>query len=395
MKENGMQEAIISGGRVLHHGPRRSLLLLTASVGDGEIEGVGEAILEGSADTVESILEQMILTAVGKTVWSAEELEMQMRAGSFYPPGMLGLSALSAMDQAIWDLKGKALGIPVWKMLGGSFHTRVPLYFHAQSGDAFPTSEQDARDRAVAAVASASEALNNGARMVKTCVFGPVQSLPTRRQLHLQVIFLQELQELIGPEVDLAVDVHGRYTYPGVLRLLEALAELPLAFVEEPLHPVDRLSYARVVERSPFPIAAGERLGELWEFRQALDDGITILQPDLAHCGGLTGGMRIGALARTAGAQVALHNPLGPVNLVASINLVASQSNFMIQETVDLGGSLLVEPLRLEDGTINVHEQLNAPGLGLVIDPRKLLGGGGSDWRTPVWRDEIGAVRPW
>lgn len=390
-----MRDFRITQGRVIHYGPRRSLLALTAEAGRDQIRGVGEAILEGSADTVEFVIGQLLSLAVGKSIWASEEIEMEMRAGSFYPPGLLGLSALSALDQAMWDLRGKAADVPVWQILGGCFQPKVPLYFHAQFGNQSPGSITEAKALAEEARASADSALANGVKLVKTVAFGPVGPVPTQKQLRLQVAYLRELQVLLGSDVDVAVDVHGRYTYPGALLLLEALADVPLSFVEEPLHPHDRLSYSQLVERSPFPIAAGERLGELWEFRQALDSGISILQPDLAHCGGITAGLRIGALARSAGAQVALHNPLGVINLASSLHLVASQSNFMTQETVDLGDTLLEAPLSMQDGCVDVREQLCGPGLGLRINPEEVPERGGEDWRTPVWHDALDVIRPW
>jgi galactonate dehydratase len=378
---------------VVHVRPRYSFLKVHTD--DENIVGVGEACLEGKARVVEAALREFEELLVGQDPRRIEHLWHLMYRSTFYPSGSILCSAISAIDQALWDILGKHLGVPVHVLLGGAVRDRVRVYQHVNVGDweAFDQETKDAHIEDL--VAGARQAKADGFTMIKTAVPGPARPVESRRFVKLQVERFAALREAVGDDVDIAIDFHGRVS-PAVAKVLIAeLAPLSPLFVEEPCLPENVPAMADIARSTTVPIATGERLFTRWGFREVLEkSAAAVLQPDLAHCGGISEARKIATMGETYFAALAPHNPLGPVNLAASVHLDLTVPGFLAQEQLHLGGGLVKTPFEVVDGHVPVP---TAPGLGVELLPQEefaedVFDGG---WTLPVWHNRDGAVAPW
>jgi galactonate dehydratase len=219
--------------------------------------------------------------------------------------------------------------------------------------------------------------------------------LESRAWVAFQVARFAALREAVGDDVDIAIDFHGRVSPALASVLIAELAPHSPLFVEEPCLPEDVEAMARIARSTTVPIATGERLFTTWGFRDVLEKGAaSVLQPDLAHCGGISQGRKIAAMAEAHYAALAPHNPLGPVNLAASVHLGSTVPAFLAQEQLTLGEGLIRQPFEVVDGHVELP---TAPGLGVELLPEadlaeRLFDGA---WSLPVWHTTDGAVAPW
>jgi len=357
--------------------------------------GLGEACLEGKARVVEAAIRDFEPLLIGRDPRLIERLWLEMYRTTFYPSGSILASAISAVDQALWDISGKALGVPVHALLGGRVRDRVRMYRHVNVGDLGADEVARGQDHIDDLVAVARTAVAEGFTMVKTALPGPARGLESAAFVDFQTRRFAALREAVGPDVDVAIDFHGRVG-PGLAKVLvAAIAPYNPLFVEEPCLPENVDAMVDVARSTPVPIATGERLFTRWGFREVLEKGAaTVLQPDLAHCGGISEGRKIATMGETYYAQLAPHNPLGPVNLAASIQLALTVPSFLCQEQLHLGDGILTEPFRVVDGYV---EAPNGPGLGIDLDPDALRSSSyDGAWRLPYWNDPAdGALLPW
>lgn len=370
----------ITGMKVFHVLPRWSFLKITTDEG---IAGWGEAIVEGRSRTVETAVKELEPHLLGQDPRRIEHLWQMMYRGTFYRGGPVLVSAISGIEQALWDILGKSLGVPVHQLLGGAVRDRIRMYRGIGGG----TPEE--------AYNQAAKAVEEGFSMVKLSVAGPAHMIETPAFIRRQADILEAVRKAIGPDRDFALDCHGRYSPMVSVRLAKEIEHLQPMFMEEPCLPENVDAMVQIARSTTIPIASGERLFTKFAFRELLEKrAVSVVQPDLAHCGGIMEGKKIAAMAEAGYCGFAPHNPLGPINLAASLQLGANVPNFLVQEHVKaaLGEGYLKQPFVVKDGYIDIPQ---SPGLGIEVDEEKLPIYAG-DWDTPRWfHQDDGSVADW
>ncbi|GAA3742401.1 galactonate dehydratase [Spinactinospora alkalitolerans] len=366
-------------------------LLCRIETDDGVV-GWGEPVVEGRAATVRTAVHELAELLIGKDPMRIEDHWQVMTKGSFYRGGPVLSSAVAGLDQALWDIAGKALGVPVHVLLGGPVRDRVRAYTWVGGDEPAHIGE---------AVAAQVEA---GFTAVKMNAAGRMNRIATRRDIDTIVERAAAAREALGPDGDFAVDFHGRFSSANARLVLPHLAPLGPLFAEEPVLPEYTHLLADVVRTAPVPIATGERLFSRTDALPALQAGIAVIQPDLSHAGGISEVRRIAALAETFDVLVAPHCPLGPVSLASSLQIAFCTPNFLIQEQsigihYNRGAEVLdyvrdPEVFAFHDGHLL---RPTAPGLGLEVDEKAVRAADGSapDWRGPIWRHPDGSFAEW
>ncbi|SHN34458.1 galactonate dehydratase [Cryptosporangium aurantiacum] len=359
---------------------------------DEGIVGWGEPVVEGRAEVVRSAVEVLAEYLIGEDPLRIEQHWQVLTKGGFYRGGPVLSSAVAGVDQALWDIAGKFYGAPVHALLGGAVRDRVRVY--AWVGGDEPGEVTDAVTAHVEA----------GMTAVKLNASGVLSPVPTLAEVNAVVKRVGAARAALGDDRDVAVDLHGRATFPAARMLLPALAPLQPLLIEEPLLPEHGDRLPELVAHCSVPVATGERLYHRSDFLPALRAGISVVQPDLSHAGGISEVRRIASLAETHGALFAPHCPLGPISLAASLQTALATPNFLIQEQsmgihYNVGAELLdyvadPEPLRIVDGHIARLEQ---PGLGITVDEDAVRRAdrSGHAWRNPVWRHHDGSFAEW
>lgn len=366
-------------------------LLCRLETDEGAV-GWGEATLEGRAATVRTAVHELEALVVGQDAGCVEDLWQQMTRGTFYRGGPVLSSAVAGIDQALWDLRGRVLGVPVHNLLGGPVRDRVRTYTWV-GGDT-PSMLRDDLEQRIA----------QGFTAVKMNAAGryPAAATPADRDGVLSRARLA--RDVLGDDRHFAIDFHGRIGPSEARQILPRLADAAPIFVEEPVLPELREQLPRLVDASPVPLATGERLFSRWDFRRVLEAGIAVVQPDISHAGGISEVRRIGDLASVYGALLAPHCPLGPVALAASLQVAFALPNFLIQEyagdihynTSGDGWDDIVDAhaIRPVQGFI---ECPTAPGLGIDVDERAVRAADrvGHNWQSPIWRHDDGGFAEW
>jgi galactonate dehydratase len=330
------------------------------------IVGLGEPIVEGRALTCAEAVKEIEPYLVGKDPRQVVHHWQAIYRHAFYRGGPILTSALSGIDMALWDIKGKALGVPVYELLGGPTRNRVRVYAHGSTPDRI------------------KQAMALGFRAFKT---GPAKRRPSRyvetpAEVKYAAERFAELRATAGDDVDIGIDFHGAISPATAKLLIKALEPYQPMFVEEPINCQDHDLMAEIARGTHLPIATGERVFTKWGFREVLEKrAATILQPDLCHAGGITEVRLIAGMAEAYYASIAPHNPLGPISLAAGVQLAASIPNFLCQEQVSLGAGYLKKPFVVRDGYLDLP---TAPGLGIELDEDALADKIGHDWRSPV-----------
>ena len=349
---------------------------------DAGLVGWGEPTLEGWSRTVAAAVQEMGRYLLGKDPRRIEHHWQAIYRGGFYRGGPVLLSALSGIEQAMWDLTGKALGAGAHELLGGRVRDRVRLYAHVGG----PSCEEIA--------ATASAAADKGFTAVMTCPFDAARFVESAAFVERVVERVGALREAVGKAVDVALDFHGRPSPAMAVRLCKALECFQPLFIEEPCPPGNAEAMAAVAHATSVPIAAGERLFTRWAFRELLEKrSAAILQPDVSHAGGLFEVRKIAALAEAYDVAIAPHCPLGPISLAACLQLDACTPNFLCQEHVCLGEGYLKRPFALLDGHVAVP---TGPGLGIEVDEEALKDRlcDGHDENPRLWHED-GSLADW
>lgn len=366
-------------------------LFLRIETDDG-IVGWGEPVVEGRAEAVQAAVEILSSQLIGKDPLCIEDHWQVLAKGGFYRGGPVLSSALAGIDQALWDIKGKHLDVPVYELLGGPVRERVRIYTWIHGDDPHTLAED------------ALEKVDAGFTAVKCGVSDQLPPVPTARQTHAMIDRLTRLREAVGDDVDIALDFHGRFTGAAARRVLPLLEPLLPLFVEEPVLPEYTHNLSQMTVATAVPIALGERLYSRWDFRDVLGTGIAVAQPDLSHAGGISEVRRIAAAAETYDVSLAPHCPLGPIALAACLQTDVAVPNFLIQEqALDIhrgaGSGLLdylVDPavFTLRDGHI---DRPRGPGLGIAVDESAVRRADedGHRWRNTVWRHPDGSFAEW
>jgi galactonate dehydratase len=355
--------------------------------------GWGEPIVEGRADTVAAAVHEMAECIVGRDAGHIEDIFQTMYRGAFYRGGPVLMSAISGLEQALWDIKGKALGVPVYSLLGGPVRDKMLVY--SWIGGDRPSNVAEA----------ATQKLSEGYKVVKMNATENLAWVDTHRKITEAVERVQAVRDAVGDKLDIAVDFHGRVHKAMARVLMKELEPFGLMFVEEPVLAENQEAFIELKRGSSISIATGERHFGRWDFKDLLHDGgVDIIQPDLSHAGGILECRKIAAMAEAYDVAVAPHCPLGPIALAACLQLDFCTPNAFIQEQslgihYNQGSDLLTylaDPAVFEyqDGYVR---RPAAPGLGIEVDEARVrvMAKEGHNWRNPIWRNEDGSVAEW
>lgn len=366
-------------------------LFVRIETSDGAV-GWGEASLEGYGDVVRAAVDQFAGYLVGRDPALIEDHWQVLTKGQFYRGGAVLASAVAGVDQALWDLKGKRLGVPVHDLLGGAVRERIRAYGWVGGDDPSEVADQ------------ISAQIEVGLTAVKMNASGRMGRNGSVAELDGVLARVASARAILGPDRDVAVDLHGRFSLATARRLAPMLEPLHPFFIEEPVVPENSHVIGRMVDATTIPIATGERLYSRQEFLPVLQAGIAIAQPDLSHAGGISEVRRIAALAETFDVTLAPHCPLGPLALAACLQVGFATPNYLIQEQsigihYNQGAEVLdyvadTAPLRFVDGSF---ERLTGPGLGIEIDEQAVRDAASrwTTWQNPIWRHADGSVAEW
>jgi len=375
--------------------PRWQLLKLETS--DGRV-GWGEPYTkwhyEGDAPsaTPAAVAQMMEKYVLGEDPAPIEDRWQAMYRSGFYRGGPIHMSAIAGIDQALWDLKGKEFGAPVYELLGGPTRERVRTYQHVRAH------REETDEPAAAAARAAEREVDAGFRALKLVPTGGLEPIDTPASVEGAAEIVGAVREAVGPDVDVAVDFHGRASKTMARQLAAALEPYDPMFVEESVTPEHDHAFARIAEATRLPIATGERLYTRSDFRPLLEaDAVDVVQPDVSNAGGITETKKIADLAATYDVSIAPHCPMGPVCTAASLQIDAAVPNALVQEQVlhSTDGALRyvdnAEMFDVSEGFVDVPD---GPGLGVEIDEETVAEFDGRDlsFSRPLGRRADGSV---
>jgi len=346
----------------------RNWVFVKVETDEPGLYGWGEATLEWKTRAVAGAVEDLAPLVLGRDPRDIEQAVRAMKKQSFWRLGAIGMSAISGIEIALWDILGKHLGVPVWRLLGGKVRDKVRVYTHLGLGDmraVYETLE------VTPLVERAREVVEHGYRAFKAVFIPYTHFHAPLPEVDKVARMMAALRQAVGDSVEIMVDFHGRPASAGAaLAYVEALAPGRPMFVEELLPPGETAALAAVAAKTSVPIAAGERLVERLEFDELLRARVVdIVQPDICHCGGLLEAKKIAAMAETASVGIAPHNPLGPIAGVAALHFAVSTPNHVIQEemvgAVPWYFDVVRGPIRMVDGFWQLPHE---PGLGIEVD---------------------------
>ena len=360
---------------------------------DAGICGWGEPVVEGRAHTVAAAVDELSDYLVGKDPRRVEDLWSVMYRGGFYRGGPILMSAIAGIDQALWDIKGKHLGVPVHELLGGKVRERIRVYSWIGG------------DRPADTARAAKSAVERGFTAVKMNGTEEMHFVDSHAKVQRVLENVQAVREAVGPDIGLAVDFHGRVHKPMAKVLMRELAPYKLMFIEEPVLSEHLEAIPELAAIAPAPIALGERLYTRYDFKRVLQmGGVDIIQPDPSHAGGITETRKIATMAEAYDVALALHCPLGPIALAANLQLDAICHNAFIQEQslgihYNAANDLLDyvtdrNVFAYENGYVMIP---GGPGLGIEVNQAYVVerAAVGHRWRNPVWRHDDGSVAEW
>ena len=336
--------------------PIKGRTLVLKMFTDEGIVGYGEPLNYEHWRVVAQAVEDMAEYLVGKDPLQIEDHWQAMFRSSYSRSMPVLVGALSGIEMAMWDVFGKVVSMPVWKLLGGSVRKRIRVY----TGTGGTTPEQCAE--------RATEAVEAGFRAVKMVASpGPVRFVDTSKAIDTMVARVAAVREAVGDEVDIAIDLHRRLSPTMAAILVKELEPLRPLFAEEPCHPENNEPLLMLSRSTTVPIATGERHLTRWGFREVIErEMCAILQPDIRHCGGISELKKISAMAEVHNMAIAPHNAAGPIGVAASVHTMATVPNLLICEGGrNRGEGLFKTSLVLKDGFIELPK---GPGLGVDMD---------------------------
>jgi galactonate dehydratase len=360
---------------------------------DEGLSGWGEPIVEGRAHTVAAAVDELSDYLVGKDPFLIEDHWTVMYRGGFYRGGAVHMSAIAGIDQALWDIKGKALNQPVHQLLGGKLRDRIRVYSWIGG------------DRPADIATAAKNVAARGFTAIKMNATEELQFLDSHAKLDAVLARVGAIRDALGPDFGIAVDFHGRVHRPMAKVLAKELDAYRLMFIEEPVLSEHAEALKEIANHCGTPIALGERLFSRWDFKRILHDGyIDVIQPDPSHAGGITETRKIAAMAEAYDIALALHCPLGPIALAANLQLDAVCYNAIIQEQslgihYNQGNDLLdyLVDASVFDYRVGHVAIPDKPGLGIEVNEEfvRHQAEAGHRWRNPVWRHADGSFAEW
>ena len=367
--------------------------LFLKTVTDEGICGWGEPVIEGRAETVAAAVRELSSYLIGRDPFAIEDVFQTLYRGGFYRGGPVLSSAISGIEQSLWDIKGKALNLPIYELLGGAVRDKIQVYCWIGG------------DRPDDTAAAAKEKAAQGYRAVKMNGTAELDYIDSWSKVEAAVNRVAAIRDALGKEFGIAVDFHGRVHQAMARVLMHELEPYHLMFIEEPVLIENIEAFAELRRHTTTPIATGERNFTRWGFKDILTRGIAdIIQPDLCHAGGIWEVRKIAAMAECFDVAVAPHCPLGPIALAASLQLDWSTPNSVIQEQslgihYNQGADLLDY---LADRSVFEYREGNVyrnrlPGLGISVNEEvvRAAAAKGHDWKNPVWRTSDGVVAEW
>jgi galactonate dehydratase len=355
--------------------------------------GWGEPVVEGRADTVEACIHELKEYVIGRSAGDIEDIWQVLYRGGFYRGGPVLTSALSGIDQALWDIKGKYYNMPISEMLGGKVRDKMRVYRWIGG------------DRPDNVAEEAQKAYKEGYNAVKMNGTDNTEWIDSFEKVEGCVKRVAAIREKMGYKLDIAVDFHGRIHKAMARILMKELEPFHLMFIEEPVLIENYEAFKDLRNHTVTPIATGERNYTRWDFKKMLQDGyVDIIQPDLSHAGGISEVRKIAAMAEAYDVALAPHCPLGPIALAACFQVDFMSINAFIQEQ-SLGihynqGSDLLDYLTdpgefgYKDGYVSLPKK---PGLGIDINEEKVkeMAKIGHTWKNPIWRNQDNSVAEW
>ncbi|KAB7766733.1 MULTISPECIES: galactonate dehydratase [Xanthomonas] len=374
-----------------HAAPRWLFLKIETDEG---ITGWGEPVIEGRARSVEAAVRELGDSLIGKDPARINDIWQMLYRGGFYRGGPILMSAIAGIDQALWDIKGKALGVPVYELLGGRVRDRMKTYRWVGG------------DRPAATIAQIQGYRDLGFDTFKFNGTEEMKLIDGPRAVDAAVAKVAQIREAFGTAIDFGIDFHGRVAAPMARVLLRELEPFKPLFVEEPVLPEQAEYYPRLAASTPIPLAAGERMFSRFDFKPVLQaGGLSLLQPDLSHAGGITECLKIASMAEAYEVGLAPHCPLGPVALAACLQVDFVSHNAVLQEQsigihYNEGADLLDYVLNKDDFACDNGGSIAAlpkPGLGVEIDEERLRHANANppDWHNPIWRHADGSIAEW
>ncbi len=348
----------------------RNWILVKVETDQPGLYGWGEATLEWKTKGVVGSIEDLSVLLIGQDPMRIEHLWQVMHRQYFWRGGITNYSAISGIDQALWDIKGKALGRPVCDLLGGPVRQTLRLYDHL-GGGSLEGMYRSGEPEAFAELAQRSVA--KGFTAIKAMPIPVSELIENACTVKKAARCVAAMREAVGDGIDIMLDLHARTTPAAAIQFGRVLADYNLYWYEEPCWPEHVDALVEVSRALPFPIATGERLVGRWEFRELLEKrAVSVIQPDVSHCGGNREARRIAAMAETYQISVACHNPQGPVSTAASLQVGFATPNYLIQEVVRSDvpwrNDVLTQPLDISTG---VCQAPTAPGLGIDINEKE------------------------
>ncbi|KQB93148.1 D-galactonate dehydratase [Geobacillus sp. PA-3] len=367
-------------------------LFLKISTDEG-IAGWGEPIVEGRANTVRAAVEELGDYLIGKDPLAIEDHWTVLYRGGFYRGGPVLMSAISGIDQALWDIKGKYFNAPVHQLLGGPVRHSIRVYSWIGG------------DRPSDVAEAAKKAKEAGFTAVKMNATEELQYIDSYKKIDETVERVAAVRQVVGKEFGIGIDFHGRVHKPMAKILAKELEPYHPLFIEEPVLPEHNEALKEIAKHTTIPIATGERMFSRWDFKTILSEGyVDMIQPDLSHAGGITEVRKIAVMAEAYDVALAPHCPLGPIALAASLQVDAVSYNAFIQEQslgihYNQGNDLLdylVDPsvFEYQNGYVKIPQ---GPGLGIEIHEEYVreMDEIGHTWKNPVWRHVDGSVAEW
>jgi galactonate dehydratase len=332
---------------------------------DSGHHGWGEATLEYREPTVIQAVQELERGLRGRDLDNIEAWWQDAYRDVYWRGGPVLMSALSAVEMALWDIKGKALGVPVYQLLGGKVRDSVPCYANGWFANAKTPAEF---------AACATKAVALGYKALKWDPFGAVFRTISAQGLRDSLAVVEAVKSAVGTSAELLIEGHGRFELPAARRIAKALEDYDVQWFEEPLIPGNLENYARLRHETRTPISMGERLYTRWDFREVFERGCAdFIQPDVSHAGGIWELRTIAAMAEVAQVAFCPHNPSGPIANAATLQLAACTPNFLYLETmatdVPWRSEVARETCKLVNGEMTIP---TTPGLGIEINEEAL-----------------------
>lgn len=365
-------------------------LFLKVETDEEGIFGWGEPVVEGRADVVKAMVEDCAYYYMGKNPLDIEDIWQTLFRSGFYRGGPELMSAIAGIDQALWDIKGKVLGVPVYQLLGGKCRDKIRVY--SWIGGNCPSD----------VVNGAKQKLEQGFTAIKMNATGKIGMIDSFQKIQEVVERIASIRDAVGYQIDVGIDFHGRLHKSMAKIMAKELEPYHPMFIEEPVMPEHNEALREIARHTTIPIATGERMFSRWDFKRVLQDGyVDIIQPDLSHAGGISECRKIAAMAEAYDVAVAPHCPLGPIALASCFQVDSCTPNVFIQEQslgmhYNVGNDLLDTVVNkslfaYENGYAPLPQK---PGLGIEIEEGKAieLDREGHNFKVEAWRSDDGTI---